>query len=434
MRIAGSGPEVFPAFHRGRYLLHCPEAGASALINRQFFDVLERAKEGEADAEQQALSELRAWGLTEQRLGMLSRKGPDPEPTELTLALTGRCNLRCTYCYAEGGEDRQVMSLATARVALEFVTRNALRRRESGITLHLHGGGEITTVWDRLGEIVHLARELTAEADLGLRLTAGTNGVMPADRARTLAGWLDEATVSMDGTRDVHDRQRPRAGGGGSLEDVTRTLRIFDAERVSYGVRMTVTSESVDRLPESVAEVCRVCQAKVIQVEPAAPLGRFVDRTPVDAAAFVRAFREARRLAAEAGRELRYSGARPWVVTDVFCKAVEGALCITPRGRLTACYEAPDDPDGPFHFGHVDISGKRLAMDHQRREALLRFGGRHQVECTECIARFHCAGDCPMKRDAEGNSPRCEINRGLTLDLILEGLLDRESEDCARSA
>ncbi|MBI4557786.1 MAG: hypothetical protein HY706_09390 [Candidatus Hydrogenedentes bacterium] len=71
-------------------------------------------------------------------------------PTSVTLFLTNRCNLRCTYCYAEAGEFEGVeIAPEVYRAAIDLVVRNAQRagRRPR---IALHGGGEPTVAWKTL--------------------------------------------------------------------------------------------------------------------------------------------------------------------------------------------------------------------------------------------------------------------------------------------
>jgi uncharacterized protein len=104
---------------------------------------------------------------------------------------------------------------------------------------------------------------------------------------------------------------------------------------------------------------------------------------------------------------------------------VTGALCVTPGGKVTACYEAGEDPAGAFTFGHYDATAKRLVIDPQRQRRLLDLSVHNRPECDGCIAKYHCAGDCPMKRVACAGSTtpaRCIITRELTADQILAEL------------
>ncbi len=419
-------PELFVAEHRGRYILHAPLHFTTCRINRSLFEQIRAAQNGDLGAQEVVLAELAPWGLAEPRSAEALSSDTATRPCAISLLLTERCNLRCSYCYADGGSGTQTLPLGAGTAGVDLIVRNAVDSESDQITLHLHGGGEVSLVWDLARRLIDHALEQTSRHGLTLRVTAGTNGVMSAARAHQMAEALDEATISIDGLPTVHNRQRPAANGASTFGTVVRTVEIFAARDVASGLRLTVTPESVDELPAGVALLCERLSSRLLQVEPAYPLGRHAGHPSVDAHRFVDRFRTARRAAAAAGRDLRYSGARYPHLTDVFCRAVTGAICVTPGGKVTACYEAGEDPSGRFTFGRYDPGSGRLEIDPERQRGLLRLSVHHLPECDRCIAKYHCAGDCPMKRtsiSANGKLPaRCVINRELTADQILDEL------------
>ena len=438
--------DLFVAEHRGRYILHAPLHATTCLINHSMFTQILSARAGRSNASETLLAELARWDLLEPRSAEAISSSTVTHPCEISLLLTERCNLRCTYCYARGGDGAQTLPFAAAVAGIDWIVGNAVETGSPRVTVHLHGGGELTLVWGLVQRIVTYAHTLATRHDLQLRLTAGTNGVMSTARAHELAEMVDEATISVDGLPAVHNRQRPTTHGHQTFEQVLRTVRIFAEHGVDHGLRLTVTATSIDQLPAGVAYLIEHLPSRVLQVEPAAPLGRNSDAAQVDPHAFVERFRHANRIATAAGRELRYSGARYPHLTDVFCGAVTGAPCLTPGGRVTACYEAGEDPSGQLTFGTFDATTGRLQIDLERQRRLLRYSVHHRPECDGCIAKYHCAGDCPMKRvpvAAPGQPPpRCVVTRELTADQILAELegtphcspLSADADSCRQGA
>lgn len=417
--------ETFVCEHLGRHLVHVPLLATSLLVSPRMAALVGRLRQGPVvprdAAEARGLARLRELGLIDGPSPPPPRSVLQESPTEVSLFLTERCNLRCVYCYARGGEGGRSMSPVVAESALRRVLENARRLGAGRIGIHFHGGGEVSLVWDLLTRIARLARDSAAAAGLGVRLSAGLNGVMSAERAAEVPRWLDEATLSCDGLPAVHDRQRPTAGGGPSAHLVERTMRVLDAAGFSYGLRVTLLPETVGRMSAGVEHLCRHSRARVIQVEPAFPLGRYGEGEPPDPWGFVAAFRAARQVARSYGRELRYSGARFPQVTDVFCQAVTGAFAVTVGGLVTSCFEATET-DARFVYGHYDPATSGFSIDPHRHRAQLRRSVAHRADCRDCIARYHCAGDCAMKAAAGGLPVRCVINRELTKDAILEDL------------
>jgi uncharacterized protein len=210
---------------------------------------------------------------------------------------------------------------------------------------------------------------------------------------------------------------------------VLDTIHAFDRTNFSYGIRITVTSASVELLPQSIEYLLEQAHPKHIQVEPMYVLGRGGENgLEVDPQAFVQAFRQAKQFAEQRGVDMFYSAARVDLLTTRFCQSCGEGFSLTPEGLVSACYEVPD---AGFHFANQFIIGRyderqeRYLLDGKKLERLRS----HTVEqipwCEDCFCKWHCAGDCAYKaRHATMDGqflgdPRCEITRALTLDQIL---------------
>ncbi|HEU4882345.1 MAG TPA: radical SAM protein [Longimicrobium sp.] len=358
------------------------------------------------------------------------------EPTTAVLLMTSACNLRCTYCYAFGGEGPvRAMGLPLALRAVEAAHRNAQRRGEAGWALVFHGGGEPTANWDVLVGATRRARELP----LPCEITMATNGVLSPAKRRFVIDHFDGLSLSFDGVERVQNGQRPTAGGGGSFAAVMSTIRELDAAAFPYGVRITVTPDAFATLPESVTFVCENSRCQGVQVEPAysGARGAHGEPAPEMARTFIDAFLEAFAVAARAGRTLFYSGATPWRLTRHFCRAGHDALVVTPEGDLVTCFEIHDRTHPLFEQFRIGAlaagTGARRSLPILGQpppeptvdgEALRRFAENEraaQQVCRSCHCYWHCAGDCATRRAAArdpGAGGRCQVNRELTAELL----------------
>lgn len=417
--------QTFLFAHRGHHVLYAPLLQTALLINRAMAELIGGSIDSRKPAARDTQRLLRELGLYGRAAPQPPRSAVDERPTAVSLLVTERCNLRCLYCYANGGQGRRTMPFELARAAVDQVIRNALERGAADVSVHFHGGGEITQAWPLVRRIHRYASNQAGRRGLRVEFSAGLNGVMSTRRARELADLLDEATISIDGLPAIHNAQRPTAGGRATARIVLRNLARFDELGFRYGLRMTALPSGIDRLPESVEFLCRHSQARLVQVEPVYPHGRYRHGPALSPERFVRRFRAARLVARQQQRELRYSGARYPHITDVFCQAVTGAFAVNPAGFVTSCYEASDERDAKsaaFIYGRYDRQERHFAIDHAARARLRRFSVSQRPDCIDCLCRYHCAGDCAYKRLSRVESPRCIINRELTKDLILEDL------------
>ena len=367
-----------------------------------------------------------------ERIGFLE---PDPEPppppdkafhpTVAVLLLTSRCNLRCTYCYASGGEGPvRDLSLDSARVVIDHVCRSALELGRPYFELSFHGGGEPVQAWETLQEATAYARN----TDLPCRISMVTNGVWTARQREWILHNLDGVSISFDGRQETQDRQRPFASGRGSFGVVMRTIEALDKARFSYGIRMTATAPWRGHLPEDVRFICEETGCPVMQVEPAFNTQRGGHRGPTreESEAFVDAFMEAFEIAQRAGRQLTYSGARPWLLTQTFCSAPYGALIVNADGNLVSCYEIASENHALAEMSIVGrIVDSHVILDHQARRALLTYLDEKRATCRDCFCYWHCAGDCYTRSfcaqagGRRGTNARCIMNREITARILL---------------
>lgn len=238
---------------------------------------------------------------------------------------------------------------------------------------------------------------------------------------------LDAVTVSVDGTPETQDRQRPFVTGRGSSGAVLRNLAELDLRRFPYAIRLTATAPW-DRLPANVRFLCETTDCRTIHAEPAfnTVRGGRPAPSPADCDAFADAFLKAFLAARAAGRRLVYSGARVGSVATAFCSAPYDAVIVSTQGRLVTCYEVT----GPAHplmgistIGSV--AGGMVTVDAARRRRLHSMLAERRGQCEGCWNHRTCAGDCYARAFGPGDKghlvygPRCDMNRAITRDLLL---------------
>jgi uncharacterized protein len=358
------------------------------------------------------------------------------QPTEVTLFLTNACNLRCTYCYASAGEYKGSMDLPTALKAVDLIVRNALERNESHIRVSYHGGGEPTLEWETLTKSAERAQALAKEHDLDLHLSIATNGVLPAWKVDWLARNMNDFSISFDGPAWVQDHYRPTVSGRGSAETVEATLRHLDSHGATYGVRLTVTEESVHHLAKIVAYILKRYSPSALHLEPLFSHGRARTRglAAPHAPTFIENFRQAQKIAESYGLDLYYSGARTDVITDTFCGVPEGSFNVTPEGLLTSCFEVchPEDKFAEeFFYGELDKKSDKFTVSMRQLKILAGHTVRERAECSNCFCKWHCAGDCIAKNMQSDEhvgenlkAARCIINQELTRDRLVRQMRD----------
>ena len=421
--------EIFAIPIEGKFILYRPLLRLAFVGNRAMADLVldlaSREDPSAAGATEEAMTFLETLGFLEP--DPLPPPPPDRSyrPTTAVLLLTNRCNLRCTYCYANGGEGPiQDLSLELAQVTIDHAYQNAVELGQPHFELTFHGGGEPVQAWKTLRKTTAYARS----KDLPCRTSLVSNGVWTARQREWILNNLDSLSISFDGERTTQDHQRPFPSGRGSFKAVMRTIETLDKAGFSYGIRMTATALWRGQLPEDVRFICEETGCPGMQVEPAFNIrrGEHQGATQEESEAFVEAFMEAFEIAHRADRRLTYSGARPWLLTQAFCTAPYGALIVNAGGNLVGCYEVTDQSHPLVEMSTVGrIVDSRVVVDHQAQSVLLTHLEEKRATCRECFCYWHCAGDCYTRSfyaqagGRQGANPRCYMNREITARILL---------------
>lgn len=338
----------------------------------------------------------------------------------LSLAVAQKCNLGCTYCYAEGGSFGDTAKNMTAGVAVSAVDR-LIDDAPSGGRVNLSFlGGEPLVNREVLQHTTRYASEKARLKGLEIGFSVTTNGtlVTPED-GEFFEEFGFAVTVSLDGVGDKHDLLRPYPGGGGTYDRILHRIEPLLKQQRSMQVsaRVTVTPANLDLL-ETLNEFIRMGFHSVgFSPLLSAPKQAGEMKTPdleLMLAEMIRCgntFKNnvvaGRRYPftniVNAMREIHKGTHRPYP-----CGAGAGYFGVSADGDLFACHRFVGDSEA--QLGNVS-----LGVDSQQQANWL--SNRHvhfQQPCSSCWARYLCGGGCHHE----------VINRGRTACDFIRGWLE----------
>jgi uncharacterized protein len=362
----------------------------------------------------------------ERLLGSLGLAAPpvvdDVAPAEpplhaLSLAVAQKCNLGCTYCYASQGEfggPAKSMTAETARRAVELMVDGAA----PGARLNLAFlGGEPLVNRKVLRAATEHAAGFAGQRGVQITFSITTNGTLLNE------GDLEffekhgfAVTISLDGSRQEHDRQRPFKDGSGSFERIMKRVRPFldRQKRMQVSVRATVTPANLS-LRETLdlflgmnfhsvgfSPVLRSPQGRdeLAAEDFALLLHAMVECGLEFERRLVRGERYAFANVANALREIHRGTHRPYP-----CGAGAGYLGVSADGDLAACHRFVGDAEG-------QMGTLAQGIDRERQKRWLKERHVHtQSPCGGCWARYLCSGGCHHEVIA-GGRPACDFIRG----------------------
>ncbi len=168
----------------------------------------------------------------------------DPPLTSISLAIAQKCNLGCSYCYAqEGGFGVKAknMPLEKAIAAVDLLFAQNLAAHKMNIAFL---GGEPLANREALQEVTRYAKERAEIESKEINFSITTNGtLLSKDDADFFERYGFSVTVSLDGVGEIHDRLRPFKSGKGSYERIIRNVEPLLAlqKNMQVSARVTVT-------------------------------------------------------------------------------------------------------------------------------------------------------------------------------------------------
>jgi uncharacterized protein len=374
----------------------------------------------------QALQQALADGSVaevQERLGLGGSKRIDDTPLAppplhaLSLAVAQKCNLGCTYCYAQQGtfgDTPKSMSREVAASAVELLVAGA----SEGSRLHLSFlGGEPLANRDVIRFATELAAQRAAERGCTITFSITTNGTLVnQDDAAFFEQHGFAVTISLDGPREVHDQLRPFQSGRGSFDSILSRLQplLAPQKRMQVSARVTVTPWNTGlrrTLDEFLAMGFHTVGFSPMLRSPngagemdQAALHRMLEEMIACGQEFERRTRAGERYAfanlLNALREIQRGTHRPYP-----CGAGAGYFGVSAEGNLAACHRFVGDDEGAMGSVNGGVSiGRQTAWLTERHV-------HRQEPCNGCWARYLCGGGCHHEVIARGR-PACDYIRG----------------------
>jgi uncharacterized protein len=336
----------------------------------------------------------------------------------LSLAVAQTCNLGCSYCYAQqgtfGGDGRH-MEFDVARRAIDLLIGGVPSGAKVCVAFM---GGEPLLNRGVLHAATRYAIERAGDAGVNVSFALTTNAtLLTAADADFLDANRFAVTISVDGTREIHNLLRPFKSGRGSYDRVTdgaRHLLRRSPRHARTTARVTVTPRSRDlrtTLDELIDMGFDGVQFSPVLRSPsgcdqlnAAALDAFLEEMIACSHVFAAKLVENRHypfLNVLNTLQRIHNG-----VADAYpCGAGGGYMGVSAAGDLSACHRFVGDAEGAMG----DVTN---GIDRLRRQRWLTLRNVHaQHPCQTCWARHLCGGGCHYEEIHAGRTA-CDYIRG----------------------
>lgn len=300
----------------------------------------------------------------------------------LTLAVTSRCNLNCTYCYHDCSTVGKDMGGETLDQAMKLANQDP--------PCHIQiTGGEPTLVPEAIERIAWHANRMKKRPKLAIQ----TNGtLLSSDQIKLFQTHNLQVGVSVDGPPDLHEQVR------GSATATLRGLALLEAMGVDFGITAVVTRFNVLHLDKLALLLANFHRARGIGLDLVIGKGRAgvsppLSPSPQDLHHGVSALvstlelvNSRRRLPIHL-RERDLCGDAP--PERRFCHAAAGkSLAVDWDGKLYPCGQTMGDD----RFGFGTLTNPEFPTSNPLANDRI-----HSTACPECDLRQGCPGECPSR-------------------------------------
>ena len=162
----------------------------------------------------------------------------------IALQVTQGCNLRCKYCAYSGSYDNRVhsskrMSKEIAFKAIDFLFDHSIDRDRVSLGFY---GGEPLLELDLIKECVKYAKKKSIGKELMFNITSNTT-LITDEVLKFLYDNEFSLTVSLDGDRQAHDKNRVfAANGAGTFSVVMQILEKIQTQYPDYMERVHINA------------------------------------------------------------------------------------------------------------------------------------------------------------------------------------------------
>ena len=142
-----------------------------------------------------------------------------------TVVLNLDCNLACPYCYEGYYRGAKYLSPSVARKIIDHIVDEQIGRGRD-VKIGFYGGEPLLSI-PMIREIARPVQDAARERGVAFSFALTTNATLltraVVEELRPLG--LTEAIVTLDGTREIHDRQRPFVSGKGSFDLIVANVK-----------------------------------------------------------------------------------------------------------------------------------------------------------------------------------------------------------------
>lgn len=397
----------------GGMLVYNALTNALAAIDTDKFNVFDEFRKNGTPIEDEELIKQLAEGgflvedsfneLHELRYRMLGGRYTSNQ-LSLTIAPTSDCNFRCVYCYEKNVLRNAYMNEEIIKGITDFFDSRVSQIRNFSVTWY---GGEPLLCMDT---IERLSKHFITECEKhNIQYSAGiiTNGyLLTREKIEKLNNLkVDFYQITLDGTKETHDANRPLRNGGGTYDVIINNIVKYFDVLPTVAIRINVDKNNW----QAADEVANFIKENGLSEKVRAYLGRIMNDND-DPKLAVTCFS----VNDFAGADIEYSKKYH---TDDFAQkypSLRGNYCGADCATSFVI-----DSDGSIYKCWNEVGRKELAVGHVLNrtpkgnyeifDKYMLFDPTQDPECSKCKVLPICMGGCPYYRVHGRSNEQCSV-------------------------
>lgn len=353
---------------------------------------------------------------------------------ELILMSSEDCNFRCKYCYEDFA--RGTMLPEVRQGIKSMIEQRIGQLSELAVSWF---GGEPLYGWAAIEDLGPFLAEITKKHSVGYGSNATTNGyLLTPSRVEKLFAWkINTFQITIDGTPENHDCNRPARDGSGTFWTIFENLKSMAKRPDPFfvGLRVNFDQTNIGRMDEFLTLVEKEFRGDSRFMLDFYPVGRWGNKGDAELEvcgkdekfALANAFQAAAHERGLRVRDLRFHN---MLGSHVCYAARPNNFLIGAHGQVMKCTVVLDNADHNV-VGRISPDGA-LVLDDERMGLWTEPAFQRDGQCQKCAVLPACQGiSCPLPRIEEDKRP-CVPTRTNAKSLLVNAVAHMPSQSKAR--
>ena len=188
------------------------------------------------------------------------------KPSCVVIKTSQDCNLRCKYCYAEGGKQKESIHVRTVLTLFDQLVVN----NNSDIDCVFHGGEPLLCI-DLIEEIIQNIKSKYYGPRIKFKIQ--TNGTLINNKViQLIKKYNIDIGISIDGYKSLNDYTRVFGDGSSSYPKVIEGMQQLFDNNILFGILCLITKHNVNHITD-ILEWCKDMGLDRIGFSTFTPLG-----------------------------------------------------------------------------------------------------------------------------------------------------------------